>query len=350
MIQLAPVIEHPKQSWVYRRYLKEKQQIIENDAKLKEREEEEKRMKAELSKEDFARRKGNRYYKEHKEEINERYKKRALLKKQSMLEEYEELAEDYPPEKTTREKELALLEKYRGDYTDSNGEFKIYRWCTPLFRLQFSAQTALRKPIKIIPTPWIEKSIMYRFRVQQKVYEFIKPHIDKVKKEDIIINKTQAMHNKLQYSFREGSFIRELAEQKVVNKNTLWQIARAMLDWKYINSEVYLWPVCYLCGDRIYTSMWQTFPISPYNNYNYLNEDNFDQVHEDTQKYLKRKDNRCAIAIGWYCYLIKVPKDIIQNEEKEKEVLRYDYYIVPYKPTAHSRSFEWTYDLFYKKH
>lgn len=62
---------------------------------------------------------------------------------------------------------------------------------------------------------------MYRFRVQQKVYEFIKPHIDKVKKEDIIINRTQAMHNKLQYSFREGSFIRELAEQKVVNKNTL---------------------------------------------------------------------------------------------------------------------------------
>lgn len=350
MITLAPVIQNPKDSWAYRRYLKEKQRIIESNEKLKEREEEEKRMKEELSKEEFARWKGNRYYKEHKKEIREAYEKRALLKKQAELEEYEELAKDYPPIKTDREKEIDLLNKYREDYTDGNGEFKMYRWCTRLRSLNFSAQTALRKPIKIIPTPWVEKSIRYRLEQQHKVYEYIKPHIDKVKAEDIIINGKQIMHNKLQYSFREGSFIAELAKEKKVNKNTLAQISRAMIDWKYIDSECFLWPVTYLCGDRIYTSMGATFPISPYNNYAYLTEDNFDQVHLDTQAYLKRKDKRCAIAIGWYCYLIKVPNDVIQNEEKEKEVLRYDYYIVPYKPTAHSRSFEWTYDLFYKEH
>jgi folylpolyglutamate synthase/dihydropteroate synthase len=62
------------------------------------------------------------------------------------------------------------------------------------------------------------------------VYEYIKPHIDKVKAEDIIINGKQIMHNKLQYSFREGSFIAELAKEKKVNKNTLAQISRAMID------------------------------------------------------------------------------------------------------------------------
>jgi hypothetical protein len=61
--------------------------------------------------------------------------------------------------------------------------------------------------------------------------------------------------------------------------------------------------------------MGQTFPISPYNNYAYLTEDNFDKVHNDTQRYLNKEDDRCAIAIGWYSYLIRVPKEVIQNEE-----------------------------------
>lgn len=350
MIKLAPLIKNPRQTWAYRRYLKEKQKIIDNDEALKKREEEEKRMKATLSKEDFARWKGNRYYKEHKQEIDDRHRKYALLKKQSKLEEFEELAKEYPPYKTIKNKEQELLMKYKEDYTDYMWQFKYYWRCTRLYNLKFSAQTALRKPIKIIPTPWIELSIMYRLKSQNIAYQLLKPHIEEISKDDIFINGTQVMHNKLQYSFREWSVIWELEQQKVINKNILGQVAMAMLDGKYINSECFLWPITYLCWDRILTSMWQIFPISPYNNYAYLTEENFDKVHEDTQRYLKRKDNRCAIAIGYYCYLIKVPIDIIQNEEWEKEVLRYDYYIVPYKSTSHSRSFEWTYDLFYKEH
>lgn len=350
MIELAPLIKNPKDSWAYRRYLKEKRRIIEWDEKLKERKEEELRMKETLSKKEFARWKAYRYYREHKKEIDDRHRKYALLKKQAKLEEFEELAKEYPPEKKEREKELELLNKYKEDYTDWLWEFKRYWRCTRLFRLKFSRQNALSKPLKIIPTPWIEKSIRYRLESQHKVYNFIKPHIDKVKKGDIIINWKQIMHNKLQYSLREWSFIAELNKDNVVNKNTLWQIAMAMLDWKYIDGECYLWPVTYLCGDRVFTSMGQTFPISPYNNYAYLTEDNFDKVHNDTQRYLNREDNRCAISIGWYSYLIRVPKEIIQNEEWEKDILSYDYYIVPYKPTAHSRSYNWTYDLFYKEH
>ena len=110
MFELNPIIKYPKQNSNYRKYQQEKKRLLEEDEeKVKEKELKEK-MKKELSKE---------YYHKNKEKIDRQHKDARLKRLKLQLEEYEELAEDYPPIKKEREKEIELLMKYKKDFTNA---------------------------------------------------------------------------------------------------------------------------------------------------------------------------------------------------------------------------------------
>ena len=349
MIELAPLIKYPKKNNNYKRYQAEKRRVIEEDDEKRRIKELKEEMKKKLSKEDYNVWAANFYYKNHKEEILERQRKNKELKKKMDLEEFEDLSKEYPPEKKERDKELDLLYKYKDDYTTTKGEFKMYWWQTPLVYINKKYVPAIKDAIKIIPNDWIEKSITGRLREQRKVYEYLKPHLSEIWRYDYFIKKTQRRLNKLQYDTRMWTKLRELQEKREVSQNVMCMVLDAIHNDKWIETLPYYW-MCWICGDRLYTSMGQIFVISPYNNYRYLTEENFDKVHNDTLEYLKHKTYNCALAIGWHCYLIKVPKEVIQNEDWEKVVLEYDYYMVPYKAKTKWKVKTMDYDLLYKRY
>ena len=99
----------------YKRYQAEKRRVIEEDDEKRRIKELKEEMKKKLSKEDYNVWAANFYYKNHKEEILERQRKNKELKKKMDLEEFEDLAKEYPPEKKERDKELDLLYKYKGN-------------------------------------------------------------------------------------------------------------------------------------------------------------------------------------------------------------------------------------------
>ena len=352
MIELAPVIKKPGNTYSYRKYIEEKKEKQEKDEELKKKKELKEEMKKKLSPEEYNKWKSNEWYNEHKEEVKEKNKKKREVEEALNIEEFEELAEDYPPLKKEREKELELLNKYRPDYVSYENKFKLYWWCTPLASLWRFKQTQIKSPIKLIPTPWIEASMRERLKQQIKVYEYLKPYLWEIKPWDYFVrdSKKQRMFNKLQYNIVEWTKLHELWEEKKESKNVMCMILSAIHNDAWIESVPYYW-MCWLCWDRLYTSMWQIFIVSPYNNWRYLNEDNFDQVHEDTRKFIKREDYRCAVCLSFHMYMVKTPREIIQNEEWEKEVISWDYYMVPFRYRGRVKSDPKTYkyETLYKK-
>ena len=348
MFKLNPVIENPKNKYAYRKYLKEKEEKLKsNEEKLEEKKLKEE-MKAKLSKEEYNRWQANEYYHKNKERIDRQHKDASLRRLKERLEEYEELAEDYPLIKTEREKELELLDKYKWDFINWQWRFVQYRWCTPCW-YKTKKMYSFTQPIKVIPTPWIEKCISQRLWVQQKVYKFVKPYINEIHLNEFAPKEKQDMFNKLQYTFKPNTKIFELHQAKGISQNVLAMITEAILCDRWVASLPYM-GMCILCWDRIYTSMWQVFMVSPYhNNYKYINEDNIDKIHEDTQKFLKKESYWCFMAFANHCYLIKVPRDIYERKEGSREVARWDYYIYPYNAHSHYKVHEYTYDLFYKQ-
>lgn len=348
MLELSPIIKYPKKNNNYKRYQQEKERLIEeSEEKIKEKELK-KEMKAKLSEKDYRRWRAKEYYHRNKERINKKYKDNKLKELKEKLDEFEELAEDYPPYKTERDKELELLNKYKGDLTNAQWRFVQYWWCTPVWYVKHRL-SAFTQPIKVIPNPWIEKCIIQRLNIQQKIYNFVKPYISEIDVRDYWLKEKQDMFNKLQYAFRPGTKIFELHKTKGISQNVLAMIVDAVLRDKWIETIPYMWK-CILCWDRVYTAMWQVFMVSPYNsNYKYINEENIERIHEDTNNYLKKKTRNCALASASSCYLVKVPKDIIYNEKWEKEIMRWDYYIVPYKVKSKYKLHTSDYDLFYKK-
>lgn len=347
MFELNPIIKYPKQNSNYRKYQQEKKRLLEEDEeKVKEKELKEK-MKKELSKEDYNRWQANEYYHKNKEKIDKQHKDARLKRLKLQLEEYEELAEDYPPIKKEREKELELLMKYKKDFTNAQWRFVQYWWCTPIWYKR-EKMYWFTKPIKIIPNPWIEKCITQRVNQQLKIYNFVKPYINEIHLNEFAPKEKQDLFNKLQYTFKPNTKIFELHQTKGISQNVLAMVANAMLIERWIATLPYM-GTCILCWDRVYTSMWQVFMVSPYhNNYKYINEDNIDKIHEDTQKFLKKESYWCVMAKGNHCYLLKVPKEFIYNEKWEQQILSYDYYIYPYKAKSHYKVHELDYDLFYK--
>lgn len=348
MLELAPIIKFPKQNKNYKQYQDDKKRLIEEDEEKKKEEELKEEMKEKLSGKDYNRWQANEYYRKNKELITERRKKRNELNKKINLEEYEDLAEEYPPEKKEREKEVELLMKYKKDFTNAQWRFVQYWRCTPIWYKR-KKPYCFTNPIKIIPNPWIESCIRQRLSVQQKIYEFVRPHIKEIHKNEFAPKEKQDMFNKLQYTFKPNTKIFELHQAKGVSQNVLAMIVDAVLNDAYINTVPYMW-MCIICGDRVYTSMGQVFMISPYNNgYKYINEENIDKIHEDTQKFLKKESYWCVMMRGFWCYLVKVPKEFITDGEKEKQILSYDYYICPYKVKGKYNVHELEYDLVYKQ-
>ena len=349
MIELAPIIEHPKWNKNYKNYIEEKQRIIREDEEKQAKEEEKKAMRAIMNNKEFNLWNAKQRYKTNREKILQQRRDNTKLYKKEARDYYYETFWNTPPLfKTEREKELELLEKYKADFVNNKGWFVQYRWCTPIWYCRSIPN--FTKPIKIIPNHWINNSIVKRLQTQHKIYNFVKPYINEIHKWDFCLKKQQQMFNKIQYMFKPNTKIFELHKAKGISQNVMAMMVDAIKNDKWIASLPYLGR-CVLCGDRVYTSMWNIFMVSPYNNYKYLTEETLDKVHNDTQKFLKEWTYKCALAKYNYCYLIKVPKDIIEKEEWEweKEILRYDYYIVPLGAKARSNIHEKEYNLVFKK-
>lgn len=350
-MELAPIIKNPKQHSNYEKYKEAKKRIIDAQEELKQEMELKERMKAMLSKEEYAR--WSSYYSVYKnyDKNLQRYRERREREVKMNLDEMLELAEDYPPFKKERTIELELLNKYRPDYVSYENKFKLYWRYSKLNNLIRIEQTVIKSPIKLIPTPWIEYSIRERLKVQKKVYNYVKPYLDEIQLDDFWVREKQLMLNKLQYNTKWWTKLRELASKREVSENVMCMIINAVKRDKYIKSLPYYW-ISYLCWDRIFTGTWQLFVVSPFNNWKYLTPDNFDKVHEDTQNFLHWDSWDCAIAIAYYWYIEKVPRERIYDEEGNQHILSWDYYFMNFRHESRVRGDpkNYSYKAFYKHH
>lgn len=296
------IIEKPKQTWTYQRVLKAKSE------ETKTRKQIVKEMKEKLSPEEFKKRYMRQYYDAEKKKKEYRKKKEDGLR--LMLELFDEI-----PDPINRDK--YYTEKYRDDDTVKRGYRFAWR-SSKLKNINRRTTPRRKQPFRISNRRSMEYSIRLLHDIQCKVYTHLLPHLDEIKDCRYYIHKKQHPYDFPLWHIDEP--LKTLAQWLDMNPARVMNVADAMIRWKLIVSELYLWRNSFIFGDVVVTQTGNTYRIALENNLPWLTKDTVEDIHSLRMEWRKHKGK---IAPPIYmvndAYLIT-----IQPNEREKL-----FYIVP---------------------
>lgn len=313
-LQQWELIEKPKHLGQYRKILEEHKEKPKEKTWKEIRDEK----KLEMPKEEYLRWLRDAWYWNNKDKVADKYQQK---KKEQELFIEEIIKEVYNPLPEPINRDKYYLEKFKKDNTNSEGKYKFGWWKSRIMYDKPLQRYRVRdKPIRIITRKWLPEIYARTQRIEQKAYEYIKPHINEIDIKDFWLAKEQII-SKYPLWLVRGK-MRELVDATDIPRAHLCSVASALIRDVYIASEVYMWRNSFIIWDVIVTDTGALFPISLENNLPWLTKDTVEEYHKMRLTWHQSKK---APSPPIYklpdCYLLKIPIN-------ERETY---WYIVPYK-------------------
>jgi len=302
------IIENPKQKWSYHRILKAKEKEIKSKKEIA------KEMKEKMWEEAYRDWYQKEYYKNRRKEIKKKYQEKKKEEELFVWELIDEIYADVP-EIINRDK--YYTQKFRDDDINYEGKFKFSRRVSRLNWVKPSKEEAYIKPVMVYNFANLWWVLTNLWRIQDRAYEYLKPHINEISLGDLKLSKRQSLtKNPMRATWWN---MRKLVDNTDISMNQVCSVASAMLRDKYIISEVYLGRVSFLVGDVIISQAGNIYRPCLENNIPWLTKDTVDELHKKRMDWLKKKTDDLKIYILWDTYLVKY-----QPNEREKW-----FYIIP---------------------
>lgn len=302
------IIENPRATWSAQKIRKQTDEIKKPWKELR------KEMKETLSEDEFKKWYNHQTYERFKYKYQKSYQKIKEDDAKLMKELLKEIDEE-TPEPINYDK--YYTEKFRNDDVKSNWYRFAWR-SSRLWRLDWRFVPKQRMPFRVVKVRWMERGMRDMNEIQNKAYEYIKPHMGEFKNEIISLQKKQRPYDYPVY--RRSYRLEEFAKAGPVNPWHIYLVFDAMQRWKYIASETYLWKNSFIFGDVVVTQTGKLFRISLENNLPWLTKDTVEDIHKLRIDWRK---NKWKVAPPIYllndAYLIKI-------KPNERETL---FYIVP---------------------
>lgn len=315
-----------KPEWLYQYRL-----ILKNDKELRSQRELIKEMKEKLSPEEYTQWWRKQYYEKNKERLAKKYKEKKELEYAEIMETYHELYDDEPIVPNPKILEQQYVEEVKNIYRfTSSDRWRFSWWKSNIWEDRFRMKT-YNNPIRICTTWWLPWTYGRLIDSQNNAYEYLKPVIDEVNLDDIMMSREQRYWWTVSYVSRWRT--REIVEEwHSWNPTTYCQIASAMKRWVFIRWLPYLWRYCYIVGWMLCTEKAHLMLIQPWST-KWLTKDNAIETANTVRRWFKDKTKeKIFIRRIEDCYLVRVDWAHIQNSKWEFENNKcYQYYVVPFK-------------------
>lgn len=303
------IIQNPKATYSYKKAL----EIKKETEPVKTWKEIRNEMREKLTPEEYKKRLYKETYQRKKEDIAKKYQEKKAEEEAYIEEIYKEVY-DVLPEPQNYDKIYA--DKYDADDRDSWGKYRYYWRCSRLNYIKPSKLGKLGYPIRIYNRN-LNLLISNLSAMQNKAYEYIKPHINELDLRDFKLSKKQFFTKAPMWVSWEK--MRKFMDTEWISNNQICTVASALLRDKYLISEVYLGRCSFLVWDIIITQNWNVLRPILENNIPWLTKDTVEDLHQKRLDYLKKKIDDLQIYALRDCYLFKV-----QLDKKEPW-----FYIVP---------------------
>lgn len=314
------IIENPKATYSSVKIRREKKESEEeNEQQLKQKRKELcAQKKQELPKDEYDKRRVKERYKRNKKRYGEKqldnyYKRKA--EDEAMIEQIYNEVYDTIPEPTNRDE--YYTQKFRDDDTVKRGYRFAWR-SSKLKNLNRSYIPKQKKPFRISNRRSMEYSMRLLHDIQCEVYEYLLPHMDEIKDCRISLYKKQKPYDFPLWHIDEP--LKTLASWLDMNPARVVNVADAMIRWKLMVSELYLWRNSFIFWDVLVTQTGNTYRIALENNLPWLTKDTVEDIHKKRMEWQKNKlKDKPPIYIVNDAYLVKY-------EPNEREKI---FYIIP---------------------
>ena len=318
-----PLITNPKNTYNYTKVIKNKTNDVKSDRELV------KEKKAELSPEDFTKWYHKHTYQKRKEKVRQQYQAKKTLEEALAIETYHEIFDDEPSIPTYKDLEKEYIEEARKYYTSKANRWVFYWWCSRLVSVKFNSVLLWMNPIRICENLKMNKLFLTELKEQQRIANILKPHLDEICLEEIILRKKQNISSRPNY--KAIGRLEEIINENHLPCNFACEIASALIRDRYIDWLPYLWHNNYLLGDFIATGKGQVLLPALDNNLPYLTRETLNDIHNQTIAWLNEEKNKVPLYLMRDLYLVRIPASKFQNENKEDDSNNsYYYYVVPF--------------------
>ena len=254
------------------------------------------------------------YYKNRRSEIKKKYQEK---KKEEELFVWELIDEIYADVPEIINRDEYYTQKFRDDDTVKRGYRFAWR-SSKLANLNWKSVPKRKKPFRIGNRRSMEYSMRLLYDTQCEVYQYLSPHLEEIKNCRNYIHKKQKPYDFPLWHIDEP--LKTLAEWLDMNPARVVNVADAMIRWKLIVSELYLWRTSFIFWDVLVTQTGNTYRIALENNLPWLTKDTVEDIHEKRMQWRKHKwKDKPPIYIVNDAYLVKY-------EPNEREKI---FYIIP---------------------
>lgn len=314
------IIENPKATYSSLKIRKEKKESEEEEKKRLKQERKElcTQKKKELSKEEYDKRRVKERYQWNKKwygekQLNDYYKRKA--EDEATIEQIYNEVYDTIPEPINRDE--YYTQRFRDDDTVKRGYRFAWR-SSKLANLNWKSVPKQKKPFRISNRRSMEYSMRLLHDIQYEVYQYLSPHLEEIKNCRNYIYKKQKPYDFPLWHIDEP--LKTLAEWLDMSPARVVNVADAMIRWKLIVSELYLWRTSFIFWDVLVTQTGNTYRIALENNLPWLTKDTVEDIHEKRMQWRKHKwKDKPPIYIVNDAYLVKY-------EPNEREKI---FYIIP---------------------
>lgn len=302
------IIERPTNTNYYHRIL--------NEQKKEKKTEKQKRkeMRAKLWPVEYKKRYDKQRYKKQRKLFKQRYEEHRDAFNEGML---NEIIDELWPGNDVTNRDKYYLEKFRGDDVKSNW-YRFARRSSRLARIKWRDLPKQKAPFRVVKVRWMERGMRDMNEIQNKAYEYLKPHMEEFCDVPLGLQKKQMPYDYPTYMTTKE--FETFVKDGPVNPWHIYIVFDAMRRGKYMVTETYLWRNSFIFGDVLVTQTGKLFRIALENNLPWLTKDTVEDIHSLRIDWRKNKGDKAPpIYIVNDAYLIKI-------KINERETL---FYIVP---------------------
>lgn len=289
--QTWEIIQNPKATYSYRRTLAERKETME-EREARERAERKalsKKMKEEMSPEEFKKRRQKELYKKNRNKVIE---KKLKAYHEQREEDLDALEETYVELYWRAEFEPTLDEfytkKYREDDVKEGRKYQYAWWLTQIRWMNRREIDVYTEPIRICDRKWMDTVLTRLWWNELKAYQALQPYKNKLEECFFSINKRKQMASKYPMWAMDEN-MREVVKEIWMTESHVCTVADWMKRGKYFQSEVYLWRNSFIIWDVIITQTGHLFRISLNGGPSWLTKETIEDEHEDRMKFFRRE-------------------------------------------------------------
>lgn len=304
----SEIIEKPTNTNYYHRILNEQKEEKKTEKQKR------KEMREKLWPVEYKKRYDKQRYKKQRKLFKQRYEEHRDAFNEGML---NEIVDELWPGNDTTNRDKYYTEKFRDDDVKSNWYRFAWR-SSRLARIKWRDLPKQKTPFRVVKVRWMERGMRDMNEIQNKAYEYLKPHMEEFYDVPLGFQKKQMPYDYPTYMTTKE--FETFAKDGPVNPWHIYIVFDAMRRGKYIISETYLWRNSFIFGDVVVTQTGKLFRIALENNLPWLTKDTVEDIHSLRMEWWKHKWKVAPpIYIVNDAYLIKI-------KPNERETL---FYIVP---------------------